>query len=561
MSKKSRDYWNERFRTMEAAQHELSAQKAEEIRKMFDHSIANIEKKIAHWYYRVAENNEVSMAKAMQMVSKRDLEEFRWTVDEYIKHGQENAKNQKWMKELENASARAHIGWLEMIKYEIRAEAEKLFDDYTSKMDSHIMDTYMKDYYHTAYEIQKGFEVGSSLQRLDKRMVEKVIHKPWAVDGRNFSERIWDDRTKLVNTLHKSLSVMCITGAAPDQAISEIAKTMGTSRNRAGTLVMTESAAFANKARQECMEDLDVEEFEVVETLDTITCSYCQEMDEKHFPMDQFEIGVTAPPFHPNCRGCTCPYFDDEFMEGGERAARGEDGKTYYVPADMDYSTWYNEFVQNENEANTKTELTQPQEDSKMTTKGENMSLEYQRYGRNKDTVINNTYINSGEYKNKFDKITDNKKVSRVLYSKAKEMLQHRSGTKIEDMYWIDGNTGEIVASALNEQKESSVVYADTINRKIQGKNNLIVMHTHPSSMPPSIEDFNSALAHGYAKSLVICHDGTIYEYTSKQEIQPSLQKLYIEEYIENGYTGKEAQLKGLEEIKRNYDIDFWEVK
>lgn len=340
------NYWKERFRLMEEAQNEKSLQKASEIKELFDRSIADTEKKIAHWYYRVAENNEVSMAKAMQMVSKRDLKEFRWTVEEYIKHGKENAKNQKWIKELENASARVHIGWLEMLKYEIRAEAERLFDDYTNEMDSHIMDTYMKDYYHTAYEIQKGFEVGSSLRRLDRRMVEKVIHKPWAVDGKNFSARIWDDRTKLVNTLHKSLSVMCITGAAPDQAISEISKAMGVSRNRAGTLVMTEAAAFANKARQECMKELDVEEFEVVETLDAITCSYCRQMDGKHFPMSRFETGVTAPPFHPNCRGCTCPYFDDDLMEGGERAARGEDGKTYYVPADMTYKEWERTFLE-----------------------------------------------------------------------------------------------------------------------------------------------------------------------------------------------------------------------
>ena len=70
--------------------------------------------------------------------------------------------------------------------------------------------------------------------------------------------------------------------------------------------------------------------------------------------------------------------------------------------------------------------------------------LEYQRYGRNKDTVINSTYINSGEYRRKFDKITKNDESNRILYSKAKEMLFHRSGTLFEDMYWIDGDTGEI---------------------------------------------------------------------------------------------------------------------
>ena len=53
-------------------------------------------------------------------------------------------------------------------------------------------------------------------------------------------------------------------------------------------------------------------------------------------------------------------------------------------------------------------------------------NLEFQRYGRNKSTLVNSTYISSGEYRNKFDKITDNKDVNRALYIKAKEMLLHR---------------------------------------------------------------------------------------------------------------------------------------
>jgi len=105
-----------------------------------------------------------------------------------------------------------------------------------------------------------------------------------------------------------------------------------------------------------------------------------------------------------------------------------------------------------------------------MKSGSEDMALEYQRYGRNKDTVINHTYINSGEYRNKFDKITNNKEVNRVLYSKAKEMLNHRSGTLFEDMYWIDGNTGDVIASALSEQRESGIQYTDAIIKAITGK-------------------------------------------------------------------------------------------
>ena len=59
--------------------------------------------------------------------------------------------------------------------------------------------------------------------------------------------------------------------------------------------------------------------------------------------------------------------------------------------------------------------------------------LEYQRLGRNKNTAVNSTYINSGEYRRKFDKITSNVDINRILYSKAKEMLFHRSGTLYEE--------------------------------------------------------------------------------------------------------------------------------
>ena len=56
--------------------------------------------------------------------------------------------------------------------------------------------------------------------------------------------------------------------------------------------------------------------------------------------MSQYEAGVTAPPFHVYCRTTTVPYFEDDIETIGKRAARGKDGKTYYVPANMTYREW-----------------------------------------------------------------------------------------------------------------------------------------------------------------------------------------------------------------------------
>ena len=42
--------------------------------------------------------------------------------------------------------------------------------------------------------------------------------------------------------------------------------------------------------------------------------------------------------------------------------------------------------------------LTEKVNNSNIKVEGDNLLLEYQRYGRNKKTIINHTYINSGEY-------------------------------------------------------------------------------------------------------------------------------------------------------------------
>ena len=57
--------------------------------------------------------------------------------------------------------------------------------------------------------------------------------------------------------------------------------------------------------------------------------------------------GVNAPPFYPNCRCTTVPYFDDEFSLNLKRAARDKDGNTVYVD-DMSYKEWKEKFVKEE---------------------------------------------------------------------------------------------------------------------------------------------------------------------------------------------------------------------
>ena len=186
--------------------------------------------------------------------------------------------------------------------------------------------------------------------------------------------------------------------------------------------------------------------------------------------------------------------------------------------------------------------------------------VEQQRYGRNKDTSINHAYINSGEYRNKFDNISDDVELNRLVYQTAKSMLNHRSGTLFEDMYWIDIDKKRIVAAEIDQKKECRIQYSNATVKEIKKHKNLLVIHTHPYSMPPSIRDFNSNIDNDYRISLVCCHNGRIFMYQSRRRVVEFLYKGTVAKYKKLGYDDFEAQYNALMEYQQKGDIVFKEV-
>lgn len=341
---KNSDYWAQRFSQLEDAQNKIGASSLSDIEKQYRKAQKQIEGQITAWYQRFAKNNRITLAEARQYMSTADLKEFKWDVQDYIKYGQEAGVSGSWIKELENAFARYHVSKLEALKVQTQNSLETLFAEQGATLTSTLGDVYTSGYYHTAYELQNGFGIGFDISGVDQSQLEKILSKPWAVDGYNFSERIWNNKEKLISTIHNELTQNIMLGKDPQKAIDAIAKQMNTSKANAGRLVMTEEAYFSSAAQKDCFNELGVEEYEIVATLDSKTSDICQSMDGQHFPMKDYQAGVTAPPFHVNCRSTTAPYFDEQF-DIGERAARDENGNTYYVPDDMNYKQWKETFV------------------------------------------------------------------------------------------------------------------------------------------------------------------------------------------------------------------------
>lgn len=335
---KPSDYWKKRFEALEDASNGYGIDAFKKIEPAFDQAQRQIQSEIEKWYGRVAANNEIDIVEARKFLSSSELKEFKWDVKEYIKYGRENNLNASWITELENASAKYHISRLEALKLRTQQAAEVAFGNELDAVDGMARKVFTEGYNHTIFEVQKGFNLGWEIGQIDERKLEKIISKPWAADGKHFSNRIWEQKAQLIDEMHNQLTRSVILGKVPDDAIKAISDKFNVSKNQAGRLVMTEQAYFHSVSQKEAFEELDVEEYEIVATLDSHTSAICQDLDGEHFPMKEYQPGSTAPPFHPWCRSVTVPYFEDNYT--GKRAARGEDGKTYYVPDNMKYKDW-----------------------------------------------------------------------------------------------------------------------------------------------------------------------------------------------------------------------------
>ncbi|BAQ11316.1 head morphogenesis protein [Bacillus sp. OxB-1] len=339
---RSREYWRKRFEMLEDAQNRKAVSYYKDLEKAYIQTMGAIEADIAKWYSRFAKNNEITLDEAKRLLKSEELREFRWTVEEYIEYGKRNAINQQWMKQLENASSRVHISRLESLRLQLQQHVEKLYGGQIEGFERLMKEIYQDQYYHTAFEIQKAFEVGFTLQALNEDVLTKVISKPWTVDNTTFSAKIWRDRNLLINTLHTEMTQAFARGEGPQRLISVIQKKMNTSRSNAARLVQTEQAFFSAASQRDVFKELDVDRYEIVATLDSKTSDICQSMDGKVFKMSDYQPGVTANPFHPRCRTTTAPWFEDDYSQ---RIARGRDGKVYYIPSNIKYPEWKERFV------------------------------------------------------------------------------------------------------------------------------------------------------------------------------------------------------------------------
>ena len=486
----SQTYW--RNRETEQRKHDIRDEREYQrhIEEIYQNMIDEIEKEINGFYGKYARKEGITMAEAKKRAAKLDIEAYGRKAAKYVK--EKNFSKQA------NAEMRLYnltmkVNRLELLKAQIGLEMVAGFDELQKYYDEKLTDRTIAE-----FERQAGI-LGKTIQD-NAKAANAIVNASF--HNATFSDRIWMYQDMLKNELNSLLQTGLIQGQHPRKLATHLRKRFGVSQSNAELLMITEMARVQTEAQKQSFERNGFEEYTFL-ALGT-ACPICRALDGKHFKVKKMMPGKNASPMHPRCRCSAAAHEDSE-----------------------DYEAWL-DFLD-------KGGTTEEWNQSRAFAEKEESKRKY----KYKDTVINTAEISSAGYRRKFTNITGENKISRTLWENALDMLDHRSGTKYEDLAFVDSKTGDAKINK-NYDKENTASPSKSMKKMLRDAdaNTIIAIHNHPGNSAPSYSDIMACKSRKYKYGLVVCHDGTIYKYSvDEKRLNIPMAVSALDRVLKKGYT------------------------
>lgn len=294
----SLEYWKEREET--ARQHYLTeeANIQKELQKKYTYLQSEIEKEINGFYQKYATSTGITMADAMQAVSKMDVQAFQEKAKKYVKTRDFSDKANAELK-LDNATMK--INRLELLKANIGLEMIDTFNDQEKLLDDAFYNRAIDE-----FERQAGI-LGMGVSDAPKS-ARQIVNASF--QNAKFSDRIWLYQGQLKNELSSLLLNGIVQGTHSRVLARHIEKVFGATRSNSERLMRTEMARIQTAVQEESFKKNGFDQY-VFLALGT-ACGICRAINGQHFPVNKMQPGENAPPMHPNCRCSTAAWMDTE---------------------------------------------------------------------------------------------------------------------------------------------------------------------------------------------------------------------------------------------------------
>lgn len=301
MTKKHNNYWQKRSNDIMRYVDSTDVDMFAELQKVYVEQSAELQRDLFAFVTKYADDNKMSYSDALQRLRGVDLSDYQANAKKYREQAENDPELLKRLNEqyVSSKVTRFDALNLEMI-YKIgvmQGIIEKSFENY------------LKSTAKYAYRKAMGDNSGA----LNEPALKELINTPF--NGQNYSQQVWGNTDDLVRDLRDVLKRGFIRGDDVRRMAGELAKKYNVARSRAQTLIRTDGTAIVNRSAIKRYEESGLEFYRISVQMDNRTSQICKNIhsEDKRYRIDEFSTGVTAPPFHYNCRSAVIP--DEEELD------------------------------------------------------------------------------------------------------------------------------------------------------------------------------------------------------------------------------------------------------
>lgn len=287
------------------------------------------------------------LSREMQDIFKKYVEKHHLTEKEALQllnTLRDRTSIEELRQRLQSSSQKQEIADLQT---QIDLVMQQVYKQEQAITTAHYIQLAEEAYNRSIFDIQQRTGFGFSFSNIDQKQVDKVLKSKWS--GMNYSERVWRNTRAVAQEVKEALLVNLITGRTERETAEMLTKKFAGGSSKARRLIRTESCYLSNQLEMESYKECGIDKYQYLATLDLRTSEICRELDGKVFLVKDQQPGKNCPPMHPWCRSTTIAIIGENMLEGMKRRARDPvTGKTYLVPASMNYREWYAKYVKSD---------------------------------------------------------------------------------------------------------------------------------------------------------------------------------------------------------------------
>lgn len=287
------NYWQKRQQQLNKQLEKDEEKLKKRLSSYFDAEYRKLDKQIAAYYKQYGTDNVIQYRRLMESLPEEDKRLLMEQMDEFARKYPEYASLMPVRESI------YRLNRLEGLQYSVRMQQLEIGAVENEQITTHLNRNAERGVNAAAESM--GF--GKNFYANNPDISKLFINVPWS-NGENFSQRIWNNTTKLANYLNSDIAQGIARGDSYERLTRRLRERFSSvSRNDAYRLIYTEGTYVMAEATMQPFKE-DFEKYRLSTVGDGKVCSICRGVAREVFNISDRQPGVNFPPLHPWCR-CT----------------------------------------------------------------------------------------------------------------------------------------------------------------------------------------------------------------------------------------------------------------